>query len=160
LRIICVGSYIPLKNHLALIEDVANLADVSLTIVGGGPLRAAYEQQITQLRLQARVKLVPWMSQHDLAVLLAKHDAYVHYSTTEGLSRAILEAMAVGLPVVATRVGFVDGVLLDGVNALVLDKPWRGAIERDYSAAAVFGQYRSAILSAAVRPGAAGALQQ
>jgi glycosyltransferase involved in cell wall biosynthesis len=179
LKLVCVGSYIPLKNHLALMRDVASVPGVSLTIVGQGPLRTAYEREIRRLGLQARVRLVPWMSQEDLAHVLAQHDAYVHYSTTEALSRSILEAMAVGLPVVATRVGFVDGLLVDGVNALVLEAPWhdgllraiarlaaderlrrqlgdaaRSTIERDYSAAEVFGRYRSAIVGAAELSGA------
>jgi glycosyltransferase involved in cell wall biosynthesis len=68
--------------------------------------------------------LCPWVAQKELAGILREHDAYVHYSVTEALPRAILEAMAMGMPVVATNVGFVAALMQNEVNALLLDPPW------------------------------------
>lgn len=131
LRLIAVGSFTGPKNHLALIEALRD-ADphASLTLVGEGPLRGQYERAIEQLGLQGRVHLHPWLSQRDLASVLREHDVYVHYSSTEALSRSILEAMALGLPTVATAVGFVRGILRHGENALLLEQPWAQSLAR------------------------------
>ncbi len=124
LRIVTVGSYVPLKNHLALIAAIRDLPDIHLTIVGDGPLRGDYEVAIAKAGMKDRVSLHPSVPQHELARVLARQDVYVHYSRSEALSRAILEAMAMGLPVVATQVGFIRDVLRDGVNALLVHPPW------------------------------------
>ncbi len=131
LRLIAVGSFTGPKNHLALIAALrAANAHASLTLVGEGPLRAQYEDAIGRLGLHGRVHLHPWVSQRELAGLLREHDVYVHYSSTEALARAILEAMAIGLPTVATPVGFVRGILRHGENALLLEQPWAQSLER------------------------------
>ena len=124
LRIVTVGTCVPRKNHLALIAAIRDLPDTHLTIIGDGPLRADYEVAIERDGLRNRVTLHSSVPQQELARLLAGQDIYVHYSRSEALSRAILEAMAMGLPVVATRVGFIKDVLRDGVNALLVDPPW------------------------------------
>ena len=124
MRIVTVGSYVPVKNHLGLIAAIRELPDTHLTIVGDGPLRGDYEAAIAKAGMQDRVSLHPSVPQRELARLLARQDVYVHYSRSEALSRAILEAMAMGLPVVATPVGFIRDVLRDGVNAMLMDPPW------------------------------------
>lgn len=125
LRIISVGGLFENKNHAALIDALAaSSLDFELTIVGTGPEREALIDQITRLELHARVKLAGNLDHPTLASELNLHDVYVHYSKAEGLSRAILEAMACGCPVITTRVGFIDGVLEDGRNAFVIEVPW------------------------------------
>ena len=170
LRLVTVGSYVPVKNHLALIAAIRELPDTRLTIVGDGPLRGEYQAAIAKARLQDRITLQPSIPQRELARLLASQDVYVHYSRSEALSRAILEAMAIGLPVIATDVGFIKDVLQDGVNAMLLHPPWEHAfasclqrlrgseslrrslgeaalstIRCEYEWNAVFGKYREAI---------------
>ena len=134
LRVVTVGSFIPLKNHLKLIESVAHLPDVELTIVGAGPLRASYEHKIHDMNIADRVRLLPWMKQEELARVLAAHDVYVHPSWTEALSRAILEAMAMGLPVVATSVGFVGDAITSGENGVLVEPGSRSGLTAAISA--------------------------
>lgn len=124
LRIVTVGSFVPLKNHLALIAAIRELPATELTIVGDGPLRGSYQAAIAKAGLRDRVSLQTPLSQRELARVLGRHDIYVHYSKSEAMSRAILEAMAMGLPVVATDVGFARGALRHGVNALLMQPPW------------------------------------
>jgi glycosyltransferase involved in cell wall biosynthesis len=172
IRLVTVGSYVPVKNHLALIHAIRRLQGVRLTVVGAGPLRAYYESVIADYGLRDRVTLYPWVAQRELAEVLGSHDAYVHYSVTEALPRAVLEAMAMGLPVIATNVGFVSALLHNQVNALLLDPPWDehlaaaiarlvtseslrrslgrvGAetVRKDYEWNAVFDRYRAAIVA-------------
>lgn len=124
IRLVTVGSYVPAKNHLALIQTIGEIGGVRLTVVGSGPLKDRYEAAVVRAGLRNRVILCPWVTQKELAGILREHDAYVHYSVTEALPRAILEAMAMGMPVVATNVGFVAGLMQNEVNALLLDPPW------------------------------------
>lgn len=176
LRIVTVGSYVPRKNHLALIAAIRDLPDTHLTIVGEGPLREDYKAEIAKAGMEHRVSLHPSVLQPELARVLACQDIYVHFSVSEALSRAILEAMAMGLPVVATDVGFVKGVLRDGQNALLMQPPWDRAlaaclarlrasephrralgeaglstIRSDFEWNAVFAKYRQAIRDTATR---------
>jgi glycosyltransferase involved in cell wall biosynthesis len=129
IRLVTVGSCAPRKNHLSLIRDLARSSvPFELTIVGSGPLEGEYRRVAAEVGVAGQVHVTGQVEHRQLAGILAGSDAYVHYSRSEGLARAILEAMAVGLPVVATRVGFVKGVLEDGANALLLDPPWERAL--------------------------------
>lgn len=131
LKIISVGGLYVNKNHAALIRAVTSAGvNSQLTIVGEGPERASLQALIRELDLQGRVRLTGNIDHSALARELNAHDVYVHYSRAEALSRAILEAMACGCPVVTTRVGFIDGVLNDHQNAIVIDAPWDKQLQR------------------------------
>lgn len=126
LRIISVGAYTPIKNHISLLEDLNECGIAfTLTLVGAGPLENEYLIKAKQLGLTDQLNIAGQISHSQLATMLPSYDLYIHYSTSEGLSRAILEAMAAGLPVIATRVGYIEGVLENNKNAVVLDQPWR-----------------------------------
>lgn len=172
IRIITIGNYSKNKNHLALIEDLCKTGiDFKLTIVGSGPLREEYLHLADRLHIVGNIETMS-LDHQSLSALLPQQDIYVHYSLSEGVSRAILEAMATGLPVVATRVGFIKGVLCDGENALVIDQPYTDGLVKSIRALAesevlrkqlgvaarqtieirfewnhVFNQYRTAIKS-------------
>jgi glycosyltransferase involved in cell wall biosynthesis len=172
LRLITVGSFNPGKNHCNLIRDLSRIGvPFRLVLVGSGPLVDDYRRLSGELGLSQSVVIAGQVGHHELASLLMESDVYIHYALSEGLSRAILEAMAVGLPVVATRVGFIEGVLEDGENAFVLDPPWpaqlahaigriytskslrrklgenaRRMIEERFESNLVFERYRRAIL--------------
>lgn len=173
LNIITVGALTPTKNHLQLIRDLA-VSGIAfrLTIVGAGALLGDCRRLIEDLHLEGQVVLAGKLGHEQLAELLPGQDLYIHYSVSEGLSRAILEAMAVGLPVISTAVGFIRGVLLDEENALVIEKPWastlpvalgkiqasagvrqrlgeaaRATVLASYEAGAVFDSYRKMIFT-------------
>ncbi|MBZ0159116.1 MAG: glycosyltransferase family 4 protein [bacterium] len=125
LRIITVGSFSETKNHCQLIKDLDRTGvSFHLTIVGAGSLKEKYIAIANQLCIRDRLEIIENLDHQSLAPLLPKHDVYIHYALSEGVPRAILEAMAVGLPVVATHVGFIKGVLVNGENAIVIDKPY------------------------------------
>lgn len=130
LKLITVGSLYPRKNHEALIYALirSNL-DYQLTIVGEGPERSALEAIIEYEKLNDRIHLIGNIDHLSLARELATHDVYIHYAKSEGLPRAILEAMACGCPVVATNVGFINGVLENRHNAFVISSPWDAGLQ-------------------------------
>ena len=102
-----VGSLTPVKRHDVLIEAFAHLqrqfVSAQLVIAGDGPLRGHIFDRIEQCGLVGRVHLVG--RQDDIPCVLAAMDAYVCCSDFEGVSNALLEAMACGIPVVTTLVG-------------------------------------------------------
>jgi len=121
LRVINVGSYLPIKAQAQLIVDLFEAYPHSrLTLVGSGPLAERYVALAEKLRITERVRLIHAQTHNDVATLLAESDVYVQYSRAEGVSRAVFEAMAMGLPVVTTPVGFVEGVLAHDRDVLVL----------------------------------------
>lgn len=108
-----VGRLDPVKAYDVLLESFAKLlerqhelcdcAQPRLVIVGNGPEYAALERQVQQLKIAPFV----WLAgeRDDVPQLLRAMDIYVCSSVAEGMALTILEAMASGLPVVATRVG-------------------------------------------------------
>jgi glycosyltransferase involved in cell wall biosynthesis len=108
----------PVKDLATLLTAFAGLAqarpDARLVLVGDGPERERLEAATRESGLQDRVHFLG--ARDDVRSLLPGLDAYVNSSTYEGVSLTIVEAMATGLPVVATRVGGTPEVLEHNVN--------------------------------------------
>ncbi|WKZ85942.1 glycosyltransferase [Ralstonia pickettii] len=101
--LINVGRLVKEKAQATLIDAFSQLeadSDTQLLIVGDGPLRGALEQQIRDRRLTGRIRLTGARS--DIPVLLNGADLFVLSSDIEGMPLALGEALACGLPVVAT----------------------------------------------------------
>jgi glycosyltransferase involved in cell wall biosynthesis len=112
LRLGTIGRLVPAKGHAVLIEAfsrvAARLPHATLQIFGYGALEDALRAQIRELGMENRILLEGRTT--DPARTLAALDLFVFSSVNEGLPLVILEAMAAGLPVVATRVGGVPEV--------------------------------------------------
>ncbi len=111
-----VGRLEPRKGTDTLLAALASLRaerpDVALVVVGEGPLRADLAARAEQLGVASVVR---WLGDRtDVDEVLAALDVFVLPSRTEGMSNALLEAMAMGLPVVATAVGGTPEVITDG----------------------------------------------
>lgn len=122
-RIGIVATLMDYKGHSVLLDAAALLRRtwkrLELRIVGDGALRSQIDRQVEGLGLGQWVRLVgaqrdvlPWLADLDLAVLSSLH--------TEGLPNSLLEYMAAGLPVVATRVGGIPEVVTDGREGLLV----------------------------------------
>ncbi len=123
-----VGSLTPVKRHDVLLEAFARVlatrARLALLIVGDGPLRDSLARRVCSDGTVGRVRFAGW--REDVAELLRSMDAYVCSSASEGMSNALLEALAAKLPVVVTDVGDNASMVRDGVDGLVI-KP--GSVE-------------------------------
>ncbi len=116
---VCPARLVDQKRHDLLVEAWARLApDAVLLVAGDGPNRAAIEDRVRRLGLETGVRLLGERS--DVPRLLAAADLLVLSTDWEGLPISILEAMAVGLPVVVSRVG---GVVETLGNAVRLVEP-------------------------------------
>jgi glycosyltransferase involved in cell wall biosynthesis len=119
-RIIAVGRLKAPKDFLTLVRAVSALPEGSseALIVGEGPDRPRLEEEIRSLGLGERVRLLG--ERHDVPELLADADVFVLSSSSEGLPVSVLEAMAAGLPVVASRVGGVAELVVDGETGILV----------------------------------------
>jgi glycosyltransferase involved in cell wall biosynthesis len=119
-RLIAVGRLKAPKDFLTLIRALAALPGQAFEalIVGDGPERSQIEAEIRRLDLQARVRLAGERS--DVPELLAESDVFVLSSRSEGLPVSVLEAMAAELPVVATDVGGLAELVVDGETGILV----------------------------------------
>lgn len=115
-RFLCVGALDERKNVVRLADAFARLPEGTLTFAGDGPARA-------QLEGRQNVRLLGRVPHDEVPRLLAESQVLAQPSLVEPLGQALLEAMACGRPVVATRIGgppeFVPpdaGVLVDPLD--------------------------------------------
>jgi teichuronic acid biosynthesis glycosyltransferase TuaC len=102
--LLSVGNLIPLKGHDLVIEALRQLPGTRLFIAGKGPERQALEEQARALGLADRVRFLGALPQAELRNYYGAADALVLASSREGWANVLLESMACGTPVVASRV--------------------------------------------------------
>ena len=102
--LLSVGNLVELKGHHLAIEALTRLATYRLVIVGSGGERQALERLAGSLGVADRVVFVGGVPQADLFRYYSAADALVLCSSREGWANVLLEAMACGTPVVATRI--------------------------------------------------------
>ena len=123
------------KNHHLFLRAAARLCNrcpgLEFLVVGDGPLRPELERQTETLGLKSQVLFLG--ERKDIPAILGSLDVCVQPSSSESLSNVILESMAAGLPVVASRVGGNPELLAEGKGILVApddDRAFADAIER------------------------------
>src|SRR5205085_5695165 len=95
--------------------------DATLTIVGDGAERAALESLAAGLAVDARVRFLGARPRGEVLGLMKAADAVVLSSAWENFPHGLVEALAMGTPVVATRVGGVPEIVEDGRNGLLVE---------------------------------------
>jgi glycosyltransferase involved in cell wall biosynthesis len=149
LTVVSVGGLIRRKGHELVIEAVSKIPDVQLLIAGRGELEQELKNQIIDLGLEDRVRMLGEVNQEALVELYSAADYMVLASSYEGWANVLLEAMACGCPVIAAPTGGTpevvqkesDGILLphrtpsEIVNALSVmqEKPPNRDLVREYA---------------------------
>ena len=168
-RILAAGRLSHEKGFDVLIRAIESLRDagaaIEVTIAGDGPAGVELRAQINRAGLEAHVRLPGYVERMDR--LFAESDVFVLCSRTEGLPMVLLEAMSLGVPVIATGVGQVPDVLgygkygrlvrpgdsealADAIRSHIAHSPVRvgelvaraaARVENEYSAAAMAAAY-------------------
>jgi len=118
-----VGRLAPIKNHRLFLETAAlvsaEIPQARFIVVGDGLLRPELERYAAQLGLNGRLFFLGW--RRDLPHIYADLDALVVSSKNEGTPVSAIEAMASGLPVVATKVGGLPDLIEDGKTGILVE---------------------------------------
>lgn len=120
LILLSVGELIPRKNHIAVIDALNLLKNpkIHYVIAGEGPLRGILWNKIAEYHLEDNIHLLGY--RRDINKLCNSVDIFVLPSIHEGLSVALMEAMACGLPIIASRIrGNID-LIDDGKGGLLV----------------------------------------
>lgn len=119
-HVVFVGRVEPVKGLAVLLDAWSGISPEAarLTIAGDGTQRSQLMQIVRERDLTASIAFPGEI--HNVGELLATADIYVQPSFQEGLPNSVLEAMAAGLPVVATRISGNEDVVADGENGLLV----------------------------------------
>ncbi|MBI5015005.1 MAG: glycosyltransferase [Deltaproteobacteria bacterium] len=128
----CVGRLIGLKGHRYAVEALARLAprhpNLRLVLLGEGELLGQLQGQAATAGLAERIHFLGWRP--DIPLCLAALDVFAVPSLNEGMGRVAVEAMASGLPVVASRVSGLQDVVEDGRTGLLVPASDGAALAR------------------------------
>lgn len=117
--VVTAGRLVPWKHVEGVIDAMAALPEGSLVIAGDGPERTNLQHRAHE-RLAGRALFTGTLSRKDLLAVVQSADVFVLNSSYEGLPHMLIEALAVGTPVIATRAGGNAEVIRDGENGILV----------------------------------------
>lgn len=137
--LLSVGHLIERKGHHLIIEALCSLPDTNLAIVGDGPMRAELQALAVRLGVENRVRILGAVNQDELPNYYSAADALVLASSREGMANVLLEAIACGLPVVATPIwGTPEVIATPEAGVLTQDRSTSGLVN---GIRGLFGDY-------------------
>lgn len=150
-QIVAVGRLFWQKGYPDLLSAVTRVFEkypaYKMVIVGDGPLRAELEEKAALARLQGRIEFTGVIPQAQVVKILQESELFVMASVSEGFPKALIEAMACGLPVVVTSVGACEEVVKEAHCGIVVppNAPERlaGAIDEVLTSPALRQRYAS-----------------
>lgn len=142
-----IANLSPVKDHMTVFKCLQTLQGTSkrlhLVLAGDGPLRGDLERAASEMSVDAHIHFLGRRT--DVPAILADADIFVLSSLTEGLSNALLEAMATGKPVIATRVGGNPEVVVEGITGLLVPPGDRAAMSEAILRLAESSELRAAM---------------
>jgi colanic acid/amylovoran biosynthesis glycosyltransferase len=123
-RLVCVGRLSEQKGQLLLLEALGQLAAqgvaFEMVLAGDGPMRGVIEEQIKRLKLEGRVRITGWLSNEAVRQEILAARALVLPSFAEGLPVVLMEALALGRPVVTTYIAGIPELVENGANGWLI----------------------------------------
>jgi colanic acid/amylovoran biosynthesis glycosyltransferase len=123
-QFVCVGRLCAEKGQMLLLEAAAKLKSngfaFKLLLVGDGPIRGDLESMIQNLGLTAEVSITGWAPASEVKRHLIESRIMVLPSFAEGLPVVIMEALALGRPVISTHIAGIPELLRDGINGWLI----------------------------------------
>lgn len=126
--LVFAGRLGPQKALAVALQALVDVREVELTVAGDGPERSALERRAHELGLDGRVSFLGSVPREQVLRLFRAADASVLSSAWENFPHTVVEALAVGCPVIATAVGGVPEVVRDGENGLLVSPGDSGAL--------------------------------
>jgi glycosyltransferase involved in cell wall biosynthesis len=124
IEILTVGRLAAVKAHRVLIDAMARLVrqglNVRLRLVGDGAERTALESQAASLGLSDRIVFEGWQNQQRVHAFYCQADVFALPSFAEGIPVVLMEAMAMEIPCVATRITGIPELICDGEDGLLV----------------------------------------
>jgi glycosyltransferase involved in cell wall biosynthesis len=121
IKAVTVGRLVPWKHIDGIIRAVEGFGNTGLVVIGDGPERSALEVLVKKLGMTERVYFAGERGKKETLSTMAASDLFVLNSTYEGLPHVVLEAMSLGLPVVATAAGGTPEILRNGHNGILVE---------------------------------------
>ena len=125
-NLLFLSRFVREKGVYELLQSVRDIvrryADVRLILAGDGLEMQAMRDWVAESGMNSLVEFTGYVRAYDKVQTMVRSDIYLLPSYTEGCPVSLLEAMAVGLPVVASAVGAIPELLRDGVNGFLLQK--------------------------------------
>jgi glycosyltransferase involved in cell wall biosynthesis len=157
-RLVSVGRLIPRKGITTLLEALAAVPGAELLLAGGPPLASLGSDDearrlmflADELGVADRVRFLGSIPHADVPALLRSADVYVTPPWYEPFGMAALEAIACGVPVIATAVGGLTETVIDGVTGLLVPPAESGPLAAAISALLSMPERRARIARAAV----------
>jgi len=117
-----VGRLTSIKGHRYLIEAARKIAgsrpDTTFVILGDGELLDELKNMVTRSDIEENIKFLGWRS--DVAEVMSTFDIFALPSLNEGMGRVLVEAMALGRPIVASNIGGIPDLVVDGENGYLV----------------------------------------
>jgi glycosyltransferase involved in cell wall biosynthesis len=117
-----VGRLTPIKGHRYLIEAAKDIVEeypeTYFLFLGDGELSSELRSLAIKLGVNENIRFLGWRP--DVAEILSIFDIFVFPSLNEGMGKAVVEAMSLGKPIIASRVGGILDLIIDGVNGLLV----------------------------------------
>ncbi len=133
LKVVTVGRLVRWKGVVRLLEAIGHWDEVGLIVIGEGPERPNLEEQARALGIIDRVYFAGQRSHKETLSFMAACDLFVLNSTYEGFPHVLLEAMTLGLPVIATAVGGTPEAVQDRENGRLIELTDHGLLQETLS---------------------------
>ena len=149
--IVSVGRLVPWKGFDMVIEMMIDLPDWKLVIVGDGPEYNNLKYQISNLKLESRVELKGSIPREKVLEYLSSSTVFVLNTSFESFSYQIVEAMAMGVPVVTTNIGNISEIVRDGVDGILIEPDNKKGIINAIKKISDNFEFRSSIIESAMQ---------
>jgi glycosyltransferase involved in cell wall biosynthesis len=125
-RVLFVGRFNAFKNVETLLKAAGQLKEMNidefeLHLVGDGERRPILERLVVETGLSKQVRFVGWVDRSQIVERYRQADIFVTATRWEGMPNTVLEAMACGLPIVATHASGLDELVREGINGYLVD---------------------------------------
>ena len=135
--VLYIGRFVPRKGALKLIHSIPEIIkknkNIVFILIGGGFTEGSqYEKDISttikRFGLETNIRIIPWIDHKNILKYYETSDIFIHPATFEPFGNVILEAMAMGLPVITTKSGGPEEIVQE--NGIVLDKNTPSSISK------------------------------